>query len=212
MPKDDSHADDIVQIVREEFGLGNQGAVKITYRSGESGESAEQLLQKFRTDYPTRIAVTVDMIATGTDVKPHRVRRLHAHGEEPQFFEQMKGRGVRVIDNDQLRTVTPDAQAKEFFVVVDAVGVTDKDRNQKDTVPLNRQRYATFDQLLNQVGLGVRDPDVVSSVASRLARLDRRITAEDRAEVESVAGMNSAILSPNHRCSRPRPPGCRRCD
>ena len=64
--KDDSHADDIVQIVREEFGLGNQGAVKITYRSGESGESAEALLQRFRTDYPTRIAVTVDMIATGT--------------------------------------------------------------------------------------------------------------------------------------------------
>ncbi len=190
--KDDSHADDIVQIVREEFGLGNQGAVKITYRSGESGESAEHLLQKFRTDYPTRIAVTVDMIATGTDVKPIECVVFMRMVRSRNFFEQMKGRGVRVIDNDQLRTVTPDAQAKDRFVIVDAVGVTEADLH--DTVPLERQRHVSFDKLLNQIGLGSRDSDVVSSVASRLARLNRRITAEDRAEVESVAGVELSVL------------------
>ncbi|MYJ30000.1 MAG: DEAD/DEAH box helicase, partial [Acidimicrobiaceae bacterium] len=68
--KDDSHADDIVQVVRQEFGLSNEGAVKITYKSGDSGNKPEDLLQSFRTNYPTRIAVTVDMIATGIDVKP----------------------------------------------------------------------------------------------------------------------------------------------
>ncbi len=190
--KDDSHADDIVQIVREEFGLGNQGAVKITYRSGESGESAEQLLQKFRTDYPTRIAVTVDMIATGTDVKPIECVVFMRMVRSRNFFEQMKGRGVRVIDSDRLRTVTPDAQAKDRFVIVDAVGVTEADLH--DTVPLERQRHVSFDKLLNQIGLGSRDPNVVSSVASRLARLNRRITAEDRAEVESVAGVELSEL------------------
>ncbi|MXW41644.1 MAG: restriction endonuclease subunit R [Acidimicrobiia bacterium] len=190
--KDDSHADDIVQIVREEFGLGNQGAVKITYRSGESGESAEQLLQKFRTDYPTRIAVTVDMIATGTDVKPIECVMFMRMVRSRNFFEQMKGRGVRVIDSDHLRTVTPDAQAKERFVIVDAVGVTEADLH--DTVPLERQRHVSFDKLLTQIGLGVRDPDVVSSVASRLARLDRRITTEDRAEVELAAGVELSDL------------------
>ncbi len=190
--KDDSHADDIVQIVREEFGLGNQGAVKITYRSGEAGESAEQLLQKFRTDYPTRIAVTVDMIATGTDVKPIECVVFMRMVRSRNFFEQMKGRGVRVIDSDQLRTVTPDAQAKDRFVIVDAVGVTEADLH--DTVPLERQRHVSFDKLLNQIGLGSKDPDVVSSVASRLARLNRRITAEDRAEVEWVAGVELSEL------------------
>ena len=190
--KDDSHADDIVQIVREGFGLGNQGAVKITYRSGESGESAEQLLQKFRTDYPTRIAVTVDMIATGTDVKPIECVVFMRMVRSRNFFEQMKGRGVRVIDSDQLRTVTPDAQAKDRFVIIDAVGVTEADLH--DTVPLERQRHVSFDKLLNQIGLGSRDPNVVSSVASRLARLNRRITAEDRAEVESVAGVELSEL------------------
>ena len=190
--KDDSHADDIVQIVREEFGLGNQGAVKMTYRSGESGQSAEQLLQKFRTDYPTRIAVTVDMIATGTDVKPIECVVFMRMVRSRNFFEQMKGRGVRVIDSDQLRTVTPDATVKDRFVIVDAVGVTEADLH--DTVPLERQRHVSFDKLLTQIGLGSKSPEVVSSVASRLARLDRRMTAEHRAEVESVAGVELSEL------------------
>ena len=181
-----------MQIVREEFGLGNQGAVKITYRSGQSGESAEQLLQKFRTDYPTRIAVTVDMIATGTDVKPIECVVFMRMVRSRNFFEQMKGRGVRVIPHDDLRAVTPDARAKDRFVIVDAVGVTEA--NLHDTVPLERQRHVSFDKLLNQIGLGSRDPDVVSSVASRLARLNSRITAEDRTEVESVAGMELSEL------------------
>ena len=38
------------------------------------------------------------------------------------FFEQMKGRGVRIIGEDDLRAVTPDADAgKSHFVIVDAV-------------------------------------------------------------------------------------------
>ncbi len=67
--KDDSHAEDIVRIVREEFGKGNDVIAKITYKSSD-GHKPEDLLQAFRTSYNPRIAVTVDMIATGTDVKP----------------------------------------------------------------------------------------------------------------------------------------------
>ena len=185
--KDDSHADDIVQVVRKEFGLGNEGAVKITYRSGDSGNKPEDLLQQFRTNYPTRIAVTVDMIATGTDVKPIECVVFMRMVRSRNFFEQMKGRGVRVIDENDLRAVTPDARVKDRFVIVDAVGVTDAGLH--DTVPLERKQGVSFDRLLNQVGLGSTDEAVVSSVASRLARLNRRITAEDRATVEQVAGV-----------------------
>ncbi len=183
--KDDSHADDIVQIVREEFGLGNDGAVKITYRSGDSGNKPEDLLQQFRTSYTTRIAVTVDMIATGTDVKPIECVVFMRMVRSRNFFEQMKGRGVRVIDSNDLRAVTPDATAKDRFVIVDAVGVTEAGLH--DTVPLERKRGVSFDRLLNQIGLGSTDEAVVSSVASRLARLNRRMTAEDRAKVEQAA-------------------------
>lgn len=185
--KDDSHADDIVQVVRQEFGLSNQSAVKITYKSGDSGNKPEDLLQQFRTNYPTRIAVTVDMIATGTDVKPIECVVFMRMVRSRNFFEQMKGRGVRVIDENDLRAVTPDARVKDRFVIVDAVGVTDAGLH--DTVPLERKKGVSFDRLLNQIGLGSTEEAVVSSVASRLARLNRRITAEDRAAVEKVAGI-----------------------
>ena len=191
--KDDSHADDIVQIVRQEFGLGNEGAVKITYRSGDAGHSPEQLLAQFRNAYNPRIAVTVDLIATGTDVKPIECVVFMRRVRSRNYFEQMKGRGVRVIDPNDLQAVTPDATIKDRFVLVDCVGVTDDDL--PETVPLERKRHESFDQLLNRIGLGSTDEAVVSSVASRLARLDQRMTAEDRANVENIAGMSLSALA-----------------
>ncbi len=191
--KSDSHADDIVQIVREEFGLSNMEAVKITYKAAESGHKADELLQNFRTGYETRIAVTVDMIATGTDVKPIECLVFMRLVKSRNYFEQMKGRGVRVISNDDLRIVTPDATVKDRFVLVDAVGVTETSLH--DTVPLERRHGVGFDNLLNQIGLGVTDEAVVSSVASRLARLDKCISDPDRAEVETLAGVSLTHLA-----------------
>jgi type I restriction enzyme, R subunit len=66
--KDDSHADDIVQLVREVFGKGDDFAAKITYKA--TGRKADELIKAFRNSPNPRIAVTVDMIATGTDVRP----------------------------------------------------------------------------------------------------------------------------------------------
>ena len=191
--KDDSHADDIVQIARKEFGLGNEGAVKITYRSGDAGHRPEQLLQQFRNAYNPRIAVTVDLIATGTDVKPIECVVFMRRVRSRNYFEQMKGRGVRAIDPNDLRAVTPDATVKDRFVLVDAVGVTDDDLS--EAMPLERKRHESFDQLLARIGLGSTDEATVSSVASRMARLDQRMTAEDRAKVEAIAGMGLSALA-----------------
>jgi type I restriction enzyme R subunit len=65
--KDDSHAEDILGIIREEFAKGNEFARKITYKT--TGQKPADLIQDFRNSYNPRIAVTVDMIATGTDIK-----------------------------------------------------------------------------------------------------------------------------------------------
>ena len=190
--KDDSHADDIVQIVREEFGKGNDFAAKITYKSGSQGQRPEDLLASFRNSYNPRIAVTVDMIATGTDVKPLECVFFMRMVKSRNFFEQMKGRGVRIDRN--LVEVTPDAPGpKELFVIVDAVGVTEADLH--DTVPLEREPTTPFDSLLQRLAYGDRDPDLVSSVAARLARLDRRITKEDRAELEATTGVHLSDLA-----------------
>lgn len=177
--KDDSHADDIVRICREEFGRGNDFAVKITYRT--TGIKPEDLLNRFRNSFDPRIAVTVDMIATGTDVKAIECVMFMRQVRSRNFFEQMKGRGVRVIDPNDLQSVSADATAKTHFVIVDAVGVTEGDFN--DSQPLDRNKAVSLKKLLDQVAAGVRDVDVVSSIAGRLARLDRVISAEDRAQL-----------------------------
>ncbi len=191
--KDDSHADDIVQLVREEFGKGNDFAAKITYKSGSQGQRPEDLLASFRNSYNPRIAVTVDMIATGTDVKPLECVFFLRMVKSRNFFEQMKGRGVRVINPTDLKAVTPDAPAKDRFVIIDAVGVTEADLH--DTVPLEREPTTPFDKLLQRLAYGERDPDLISSVAARIARLDKRITKEDRAELEETTGVRLSDLA-----------------
>ncbi len=191
--KDDSHADDIVQVVREEFGKGNDFAAKITYKSGSQGQRPEDLLASFRNSYNPRIAVTVDMIATGTDVKPLECVFFMRMVKSRNFFEQMKGRGVRVINPTDLQGVTPDAPAKDRFVIVDAVGVTEADLH--DTVPLEREPTTPFDKLLQRVAYGERDRDLISSVAARIARLDKRITKEDRDELEESTGVRLTDLA-----------------
>ena len=90
--KNDSHADDITEILREEFGKGNDFCQKITYRT--TGKKPEELLQEFRNDYSPRIAVSVDMIATGTDVKPLECLLFMRNVKSANYFEQMKGRGL----------------------------------------------------------------------------------------------------------------------
>jgi type I restriction enzyme R subunit len=182
--KDDSHADDILRIVREEFGKGDDFAVKITYKT--TGRKPDELLASFRNSYNPRIAVTVDMIATGTDVKPLECVFFMRAVKSRTFFEQMKGRGVRVIDPGDLRAVTPDAPAKDRFVIVDAVGVTETDL--LESVPLDRKPTVSLEKLFKRISYGNRDPEVLSTIAGRLARLDRRLTKEDRDELQSLAG------------------------
>lgn len=189
--KDDSHADDIVQIVREEFGKGDDFAVKITYKS--TGRKPEEMLASFRNSYNPRIAVTVDMIATGTDMRPLECVFFMRSVKSRTYFEQMKGRGVRVINEADFQAVTPDALAKSRFVIVDAVGVTDTDLS--DTQPLDREPTVPLEKLLKQVSFGNRNPDVISSIAGRIARLDRQLTREDREELEELAGMTLPDLT-----------------
>ena len=182
--KDDSHADDIVDIVREEFGKGNDFCQKITYRT--TGAKPEDLITQFRNSFNPRIVVTVDMIATGTDIKPVEIVFFMRNVRSRNFFEQMKGRGVRTISQTEFNSVTPDATDKDRFVIVDAVGVTESELG--ESFSLDRQPTVPFDKLLDLVAMGNREPETLSSLASRLARLDRRLSPQDRQAVESVAG------------------------
>ena len=178
--KDDSHTDDIVRIVREVFDKGNDFCQKITYKT--TGAKPEDLLTAFRNSYNPRIVVTVDMIATGTDIKPVEVVFFMRNVRSRSFFEQMKGRGVRTISATDFNAVTPDARNKDRFVIIDAVGVTETELS--DSYTLDRKPAIPFDKLLDLVSMGDRDPDVLSSLAGRLARLDHHLTPKDREAIE----------------------------
>ncbi len=181
--KDDSHAEDILHIIREEFGKGNEFAKKITYRT--TGEKPEDLISSFRNSYNPRIAVTVDMISTGTDIRPLECLLFMRTIRSRVYFEQMKGRGTRVIDPTDLEAVTPDAKHKTHFVIIDAVGVCEQDKT--DSRPLERKKSVSFEKLLISVAMGNRDDDTLTSLAGRLARLNQEVSKEDSEQIQKAA-------------------------
>lgn len=189
--KDDSHAEDVVHLCREVFGKGNDFCKKITYQSKhpETGKPAngEQLIQEFRLSPQLRIAVTVDMIATGTDVKPLECLVFLRDVRSRVYFEQMKGRGTRVLSPTDLQAVSgAEAQAKTHFVIVDAVGVCESDKT--DSRPLDRKPTEKLESILIGVALGKRDEDTLTTLAARLARLEQALDADEKSRITAVTG------------------------
>ena len=182
--KTDSHADDVIQTVREEFAESNKFCKKVTYKTEEDPKS---VLALFRNDYYPRIAVTVDMIATGTDVKPLECLLFMRDVRSRNYFEQMKGRGTRTLDHDDLKKVSPSAvSGKTHYVIVDAVGVT---KSLKTTSqPLVTKPFVPLKDLAIGVLMGASDEDTVSSLAGRLARLNQQLDPAEKERIKEQAG------------------------
>jgi type I restriction enzyme, R subunit len=180
--KDDNHAEEIVTQVMQVFGKGNDFAAKITYNA----KDPKKLLQDFRNSPTLRIAVTVDMIATGTDVKAIECVFFMRDVRSGTYFEQMKGRGARSMDDASFTSLTPDATHKERFVIVDAVGVTEHDF--VDAAPLERTKTVPLKILLEKAATFTITADETASLASRLARLSRELTPTENVELTALAG------------------------
>lgn len=175
--KSDSHADDIINIVREEFAEENKFCKKITYRSEEDPKS---VLQQFRNSYYPRVAVTVDMIATGTDIRPLEVLLFMRDVKSRTYYEQMKGRGTRTCSLEELKaTGTPAAKyTKDHFVIIDAIGV---EKSQKtDSRPLEKKPGMSLKEVLEGIHMGHRDEDMLTTLANRLMRLDKQINEKEK--------------------------------
>ena len=240
--KDDSHAEDIVTIVRQEFDRGNDFCQKITYRTGfirvkqsdgsetwekTSTMTPEDVLAAFRTSYNPRIAVTVDMIATGTDVKPLECLVFMRDVKSSLFFEQMKGRGVRVVKQAELKAVTGDAVAKDRFVIVDAVGVCETDKTESQ--PLDRQKSVATQKVLNAIAMGNYSEEVVSTLppaspgsigssttisgpswrSSPASQCTRSRAASSPPSMSTSRSSGPASTTTCHRTSSPSPPKSR---
>ena len=180
--KTDSHADDIIQTVRQEFGEDNNFCRKIT----NAAKNPKSSLSAFRNEYDPRIAVTVDMIATGTDVKPLECLLFMRDVRSSNYFEQMKGRGTRVLEADELKKVTPSAPAKTHYVIVDAVGVTKSLKTASR--PLDSKPSVPFKDLATSLMMGDRSEATVSSLAARLSRIDHKLGEEEQSRIADAAG------------------------
>lgn len=188
--KTDSHADDIIQVVREEFGEGNEFCQKITCQA----EKPESVLASFRNDYYPRVAVTVDMIATGTDVKPIECLIFMRDVRSKNYFEQMKGRGTRTLNKDDLQKVTPSAtENKDHFVIVDAVGVTKSKKTETRT--LERKPTVSMKELMLNVAMGSKDENTLISLANRLIRLNSQMSQKERNDFADNVGASAGNIA-----------------
>ena len=191
--KDDSHAEDIVHIVREVFAKGDEFCQKITYQS----DKPEELIAQFRNDPIFRIAVSVDMISTGTDIKPLECLIFMRAVRSSGYFEQMKGRGVRTINTDDLRAVTGDATAKTHFIIVDAVGVCDAVKTDSQPLagdlpsgepsePTGTDRDQLIDEISEDQVIDARFDDLNSTQATTVIHNFKRFINEHIDELSAL--------------------------
>lgn len=180
--KDDNHAENITRITREVFGQGNDFCKKITYNIGNA--KPEELIKAFKTDPTFRIAVTVDMIATGTDIKPLEVVIFMRDVKSSLYYEQMKGRGVRTINPNDLQTITPNAKSKDKFYLIDAVGVSESKKT--ISAPLERKKGISLAKILENVANGDTSDDTLSSLAGRLVRIEANISDDDKTQISKI--------------------------
>lgn len=187
---DEAHATRIAQIAKEVFERpddDNTYVQKITYKSGNSNN----LIKAFRTEKRFRIAVTVTLVATGTDIKPLEIVMFMRDVESSPLFIQMKGRGTRRIDDNLLRNVTPNADSKDLFYLIDAVGVTEHGF----TIPgpstgTGRAPILTLEQLLERITHGYLPDEILYDLASRLSRINRKASTE---QVEEFTNLTKGV-------------------
>ena len=184
--KNDSHADDIVAIVKEVFAKGNDFCKKITYKSEEEDEG---LLYQFRNDYNPRVAVTVNKIATGTDVRAIEILIFMRDIRSENYYEQMLGRARRTMSEEELKQCSPTAKSQKLgYVVVDAVGVTLSEKTQGskkrggDTKP-----YVSFAALLNAIAQGDISDDTLTTTGTRLEHLEKVMSATEKDKFRNLA-------------------------
>lgn len=190
----DKHADSIIAMIKKVFPEQCANfAQKITYSAGNSNE----LIRCFRNDKEFRIAVTVTLVATGTDVKPLEVVMFMRDVNSLILYTQMKGRGVRTIGDEILRNVTPNADTKDLFYLVDAVGVTEHEHVIPD--PINNQPNTVkhLKELLEEITHGNILDEYLRNLAGKISRINKKSNEEQRSKFSEFAGIDMKQLALN---------------
>lgn len=184
----DDHATRIEKIAREVFGKSEEKyphfVQKITYTADDSNA----LIKSFRNDVDFRIAITVTLVSTGTDVKPIEVLMFMRYVESSTLYNQMIGRGVRTISSDKLRNVTPNADSKTVCYVVDAVGVTENAHSLTRVNLSPQTSNPSLKTLLEQITYGKVDDFNLRLLASRIIRIDGNAGEKEKEKFLKLSG------------------------
>lgn len=197
--QNERHAAMIVEVAKQVFGRPPEDkrfVQQITYSVGNSWD----LIRSFRTDKDFRIAVSVTLVATGTDIKPLEVLIFMRDVQSETLYIQMVGRGVRSIDDEKLRLVTPNATSKECFYIIDAMDVTGHGFTLDAPTLETGERLPTLEQLLEYISLGDLEDNNLLLLGQRMARISKRSTESQSKEFseltgKTIQGMAGAILS-----------------
>lgn len=184
--QDEAHARRIVEITRQVFQPKSDKFVQqITYSMGDS----DALIRQFRNDKDFRIAVTVTLVATGTDIQPLEVVMFMRDVMSEQLYQQMRGRGCRTIGDEQLQTVTPNAKSKDIFYLVDAVGVTEHEKSYGSSHEVQeKEPTPSLKLLLEEISHGYLPNEHLQLLANRLSRINNRSDEAQRNEFCDLAG------------------------
>lgn len=197
--KDDHHATEIVEMAKEVFGekfpdgrVPDHFVQKITYSAGDSNA----LIRELRTEKDFRIAVTVTLVATGTDVKPLEVVLFMKDVHSDTLYTQMKGRGCRVISDDKLREVTPNALTKDCFFIVDAIGVTESDKTIPSPAKGSMSKRLSLEKLLEVLAHNNVSDENLMTLRDYCASIHRRYENNDLFERHLDEFISSFGFSP----------------
>ena len=189
--KKETHAQDILNAIEKVFGkefpdgkLPEHYAQLITCKSGNSN----QLISDFRNNKDFRIAITVTLVATGTDVRPLEILVFMRDINSEVLYTQMKGRGCRTIDDDKLRNVTTNANSKDCYYLVDAVGVTEHEKSMPAPGGGGTTKVLSLKDLLEHLAHGeVSDPNL-NLLAGYLSNVNKKADTEDLLELNELLG------------------------
>ncbi len=153
----DNHATNIVDIARKVFGkqADTDFVQKITYSAGDSNK----LISEFNNNKKFRIAVTVTLVSTGTDIPSLEIVMFMRDVNSRTLYTQMKGRGCRTIADTTLQDATPNAKSKELYYLVDAVGVSEHELYNGIRRNDTHQPLPSLEKLLERISHGELSDD-----------------------------------------------------
>jgi type I restriction enzyme R subunit len=171
-----SHADQLVNMLRDEFGRGDAFVEKIT--GSPTVDRPLQRIREFRNRPLPAITVTVDMLTTGVDIPKLENLVFLRPVKSRILFAQMLGRGVRKCDEIN----------KTHFTMFDCFGGTLLEYFRKSTDFTSDPPSKTTRSIREIIDAiyGNRDRDYnIRVLTKRLRRIEKDLSSEGRKQFTS---------------------------